>query len=67
MTQNKGKGHLPHASQPGLRIHIDIFGSGKTLGRQSDDEAPPVNGKIKYTMLITDDATRFQWIFPLTS
>lgn len=28
MTQNQGKGHLPRATRPGLRLHIDIFGGG---------------------------------------
>ena len=65
MTQKIGNGATPWMTQPVARLHVDIFGSGKTLGLETDDEAPPANGKFKYVLLITDDATRMRWVFPL--
>ena len=56
-TNQQGKGPTPRATYPGMRLHVDIFGGGKTLGKESDDEAPPANGKYKYAMIVTDDAT----------
>lgn len=64
-TRKIGNGATPRTTRPGLRLHVDMFGGGKTLGLESDDEAPPANGKYKYVMIITDDATRMRWIFPL--
>ena len=65
MTWRIGNGPTPQTTQPGARLHVDIFGGGRTLGLESDDEAPPANGKYKYVLLITDDATRMRWVFPL--
>lgn len=64
-TQQQGTGPIPRATYPSMRLHVDIFGEGKTLGRESDDEVPPANGKYKYAMIMTDDATRMRCIFPL--
>lgn len=64
-TRKIGNGTTPRTTRPGARLHVDLFGGGKTLGLESDDEVPPANGKFKYVMLITDDATRFRWVFPL--
>ena len=65
MTWKIGNGVTPWTTQPAARLHVDIFGSGKTLGLETDDEAPPVNEKFKYVLLIMDDATRMRWVFPL--
>ncbi|KAI9038199.1 uncharacterized protein KD926_011138 [Aspergillus affinis] len=46
------------------RIHIDIAGGGATLDCK-DEEAPPGIKNIRYFMLITDDATRFRWVYTL--
>ncbi|ODM16173.1 hypothetical protein SI65_08607 [Aspergillus cristatus] len=56
-TRKVGNGLTPHATQPGRRLHVDIFGGGLTLGKPSDDDTPPANGKYKYAMILTDDAT----------
>jgi hypothetical protein len=45
-----------------MRIHIDIGGEGSTLNCPQD-EAPPTGKGIRYFMIITDDATRFRWIY----
>lgn len=64
-TRKVGNGPTPRATQPGRRLHVDIFGGGLTLGKPSDDDTPPANGKYKYAMILTDDATRMRWLFPL--
>ncbi|ODM17047.1 hypothetical protein SI65_05760 [Aspergillus cristatus] len=66
-TRKIGNGPTPRATQPGRRLHVDIFGGGLTLGKPSDDDAPPANDKYKYAMILTDDATRMRWLFPLQS
>ena len=67
MTQKIGNGPTPWMTWPVARLHINIFGSGKILGLETDNEAPPTNGKFKYMLLITDDATRIRWVFPLVN
>ena len=65
MTWKIGNGLTPQTTRPVARLHVDIFGGGRTLGLELDNEAPPANGKFKYVLLITDDATRMRWVFPL--
>ena len=65
MTQKIGNGATPWMTQPAARLHVNLFGGGRTLGLETDDEAPPANGKYKYVLLITDNATRMRWVFPL--
>ena len=65
MTRKIGNGPTPRSTRPAARLHVDLFGGGRTLGLETDDEAPPANGKFKYVLLITDDATRLRWVFPL--
>jgi hypothetical protein len=50
------------AVKPLARIHIDIASGGSSLGC-SDNEALPAAKGIQYFMIITDDATRYQWIY----
>ncbi|EYE90211.1 uncharacterized protein EURHEDRAFT_511146 [Aspergillus ruber CBS 135680] len=64
-TRKIGNGPTPRATMPGRRLHVDIFGGGQTLGKESDDDVPPANGKYKYVMILTDDATRMRWVIPL--
>jgi Reverse transcriptase (RNA-dependent DNA polymerase) len=42
-------------------LHIDTGGGGETLGDPSD--LPPSFQGSKYFIVITDDATRFRWVF----
>ena len=65
MTQKISNGATPQTTQPAARLHVNLFGGSRTLGLETDDEAPPVNGKYKYMLLITDNTTRMRWIFPL--
>ena len=47
---------------PGHCLHLDIAGGGSTL----DTENPlPTYGSRRYYLLVTDDVTRFRWIFLL--
>jgi hypothetical protein len=46
------------------RIFIDIVDGGQVLGCD-EPEAPPGLKNVRYYLLITDDATRFRWAFPL--
>lgn len=64
-ARKEGNGPTPRATRAGMRLHIDIFGGGKTLGLASDDDVPPANGKWKFAMILTDDVTRMRWIIPL--
>ncbi|EER28295.1 copia-like retrotransposon family protein [Coccidioides posadasii C735 delta SOWgp] len=50
------------STKPGAKIFIDIAGGGRTLSTDSD---PPSYGGAKYFLLITDDATRYRWIYLL--
>ncbi|KAL1955685.1 hypothetical protein VTO42DRAFT_8230 [Malbranchea cinnamomea] len=52
---------MPRATRPLARIHIDLAGGGMTLG--SKDDNPPSREGTRYFMLITDDATRFRWVY----
>ena len=65
MTRNKLTGEPPRAVRPGQRLHVDVFGGGKTLGQDDDIGVPLGDGIYKYVMLITDDATRRRWAIPL--
>lgn len=48
-------------TQPGSRIFFDIVGGGTTLGTE---EIVSLGGS-KYTLIATDDATRYRWLFLL--
>ena len=65
MTQKIDNGVTLQMTWPAARLHVDLFGGGRTLGLETDDEAPPVNGKFKYVLLITDNTIRMRWVFPL--
>ena len=65
MTRNKLTGEPPRTVRPGQRLHVDVFGGGKTLGQDDDIGVPLGDGIYKYVMLITDDATRRRWAIPL--
>ena len=65
MTWKLGNGPTLWTTWPAARLHVDLFDGSRTLGLDSDDEVPPVNGKVKYMLLITDDAIRMRWVFPL--
>src|SRR5882762_1916499 len=52
------------ATRPFTRIHIDLAGGGKTLGDpDNEDEAPLSHKGARYFLIITDDATRFRWVY----
>ncbi|EDN03557.1 predicted protein [Histoplasma mississippiense (nom. inval.)] len=50
------------ATRKALKIWVDIFGGGETLGTENDISS--YAGK-KLAMIITDDATRMRWVFLL--
>ncbi|KAJ9253689.1 hypothetical protein DTO212C5_9256 [Paecilomyces variotii] len=55
---------MPRAVAPGRRLHMDIIGGGRTLDYESD-EALPSDIKMRYALLVTDDATRYRWVYPM--
>jgi hypothetical protein len=62
--RQSSKDPAPRATKILARIHIDIAGGGATLDCK-DKEAPPGIKNIHYFMIITDDATRYQWVYTL--
>jgi hypothetical protein len=52
-----------------MRIHVDIVGGGDTFAVDDNDPMsfPLARDGYKYFLLITDDATRFRWVYGLTS
>jgi hypothetical protein len=62
--RQSSKDPAPRATKILARIHIDIAGGGATLDCK-DEEAPPGIKNIRYFMLITDDATRYRWVYTL--
>jgi hypothetical protein len=58
------KNPAPRATKILARVHIDITGGGSTLDCK-DEQAPPGIKNIRYFMLITDDATRYRWVYTL--
>ncbi|EDN06631.1 hypothetical protein HCAG_03161 [Histoplasma mississippiense (nom. inval.)] len=50
------------ATRKALKIWVDIFGGGETLGTENNISS--YAGK-KLAMIITDDATRMRWVFLL--
>ncbi|KGY14664.1 hypothetical protein PABG_12433 [Paracoccidioides brasiliensis Pb03] len=54
---------LRHATRKALKIWVDIFGGGETLGTPGADNTSYAGKKL--AMVITDDATRMRWIFAL--
>lgn len=46
------------------RVHIDIAGGGATLDCR-EEETPPGIKNIRYFMIVTDDATRYRWVYTL--
>jgi hypothetical protein len=62
-TRTISKTPMPRANKPLMRIHIDIVGGGNTLGMKNDDEGPRARQGAHYALVLTDDATRFRWIY----
>jgi hypothetical protein len=57
-------------TRPLGRIHIDIVGGGQTLEKSDiimNSPDPMATDGQKYFMLITDDATRFRWVYFMVS
>lgn len=53
-----------------MRIHVDIVGGGDVFSDDDDaSQAANLQSRLgyKYFLLITDDATRFRWIYGLKS
>ena len=61
-TRRVNKNTAYRATKFLARVHIDIAGGGAALGCD-DDHAPPGTKGVRYFMLITDDATRYRWIY----
>ena len=53
---------MPRATRPLARIHVDIAGGGNTFGGKVQETTTSRQGSTYY-MPITDDATRWRWIF----
>ena len=53
---------MPRTSRPLARIHVDIAGGGNTFGGKDQETTTSRQGS-NYYMPITDDATRWRWIF----
>lgn len=62
--RQSSKNPAPRATKILARIHIDIAGGGATLDCK-DEEAPPGIKNTRYFLLITDDATRYRWVYTL--
>lgn len=56
---------MPRATKPLARIHIDIAGGGNTFGMKDMEKENPITSRqgAHYYMLLTDDATRYRWVF----
>jgi hypothetical protein len=52
-----------------MRIHVDIIGGGDALSTDDNRSraVPLAPNRYNYFLLITDDATRYQWVYSLTS
>ena len=53
---------MPRATRPLTRIHVDIAGGGNTFGNKDQESTTSRQGS-NYYMPITDDATRYRWVF----
>jgi hypothetical protein len=62
--RQSSKDPAPRATKILAQIHINIAGGGATLDYK-DKEAPPGIKNICYFIIITDDATRYQWVYTL--
>ncbi|EDN03589.1 predicted protein [Histoplasma mississippiense (nom. inval.)] len=62
MTRKFSQTPMPRALRAMQRVHIDLAGGGRTLDDMSDYPIESRQG-TKYYMLITDDATRYRWIY----
>jgi Reverse transcriptase (RNA-dependent DNA polymerase) len=70
ITRRYSRRKASRATRPLLRIHVDIVGGGDVFS--DDDDASKATNLLsrhgfKYFLLITDDATRFRWIYGLIS
>ena len=61
-TRTISKTPMPRASKPLEKIHIDIVGGGNTLGMK-EEEGPRARQGAHYALVLTDDATRFRWVY----
>jgi hypothetical protein len=64
-TRKVSRTSMPRATKPLARIHIDIAGGGNTFGMKDMEKEDPVTSRqgAHYYMLLTDDATRYRWVF----
>ena len=68
-TRRRSKILRARSTRPLERIHIDIAGGGKTLDLVDEDINKEENGwtalrlGAKWVLGITDDATRFCWVY----
>jgi hypothetical protein len=63
LTRLPFTGKPPRAIRRLGRIYFDLAGGGKTL--EDPEDLTPTFGGAKYFLVITDDATRYRWIFLL--
>lgn len=57
---------MPRATRPFQRVYIDMAGGGRTVGGEhtSDDDPSFLSRQHhRYFLLITDDATRYRWVY----
>ncbi|KOS39226.1 hypothetical protein ACN38_g9947 [Penicillium nordicum] len=70
ITRRYSRRQASRATRPLMRIHVDIVGGGDVFS-DDDDASQAANLQsrhgYKYFLLITDDATRFRWIYSLIS
>ena len=64
-TRKVSRTPMPRATKPLARIHIDIAGGGNTFGMKDMEKENPITSRqgAHYYMLLTDDATRYRWVF----
>lgn len=69
-TRHYSKKARTRQTRPLARIHMDLAGGGKTLnpdaGLDGTETIEPSRIGAKFVMILTDDATRFRWVFYLT-
>jgi hypothetical protein len=66
ITRRYSRRKAPKATRPLMRIHIDIVGGGDAFGTDERSRAVPLVPRgFEYFLLITDDATRYRWVYGL--
>jgi hypothetical protein len=66
-TRRYSRGPASRSTRALGRIHIDIMGGGEVFSVLNPGSTLPKNGftPFNYVMIITDDATRFRWVYGL--